>query len=162
MRLKAQAPITPASAPAITKPPVKDLTATLMENQLMQMSTPATSWTPPKQASSPTNPPNSFGAFQSTPALPWGGGSNSLASGNQWSGSPGMIQGSGMTMASSASINNGWSLTSPVTRQAGPPIGGMMNSMMMSPQQMSSSNSFGQSGTLPKPLSASEINDLLS
>ncbi|KAK3928134.1 SCY1-like protein 2 [Frankliniella fusca] len=176
MRLQTQAPILPASAPTPSKPQVKDLTSTLMESQLKQMTIPTQSWSQPKTATSPASPSNTFSAFQSTPALPWGGPASrpsSISPGNQWSGTPNVVSNlnmtsgfsnpslSSITSPTSGNVNNGWSMAASSPRPAVPLGSGMMSSMM-SPQQTSMSNSFPQSGTSTKPLSASEINDLLS
>ena len=174
MRLQTQSPMTPATAPLVSKPPVRDLTSTLMENQLKQMSVPTPNWTPPKQITSPTSSSSaSFGAFQSTPALSWGGAPNTMLSGNQWSGLSNMNQSnvppgvSLPTVPAATSVNNGWSLAASSPRPAAPFVGSnlMGNSAManlMSHQQMSSPSSLSATNTQAKPLSASEINDLLS
>lgn len=175
MRLQTQTPILPASAPTVSKPPVKDLTSTLMESQLKQMKLPTQSWSQPKSATSPTSASNAFSAFQSTPALPWGAPSNApnpMLAGNQWSAMSNMVSNNNMASGFSspplssitsptAGVNNGWSMAASSPRPAAPLGSGMMSSMM-SPQQMSIPNSFTQSGTSAKPLSASEINDLLN
>lgn len=161
LRLQAQTPIMPSAAPTVSKPPVKDLTATLMENQLMQMSTPTQMWTAPKQATSPTVGSGNFGAFQSTPALPWMNSPTTMMPGTQWSGLSNSIPMSMPSMTPAGNTNNGWSIAASSPRPAVPLSGGVM-SKVMSPPQMSVPNSFGQGSSPAKPLSASEINDLLN
>ncbi|KAJ1520830.1 hypothetical protein ONE63_003921 [Megalurothrips usitatus] len=167
VRLQAQNPIIPATAPTASKPQAKDLTSTLMENQLKMMNTPTPAWNQPRQVTSPTSPTSTFGAFQSTPALPWAGAAspNAMLSGNQWSGLSSNHAASVFPASmptSAGGVSNGWSIaTSPAQRPA-VPLGGSMMNNLMSPTQMSLPSSLSAAVSPTKPLSASEINDLLS
>jgi len=170
LQAQSQTTIIPTKVSPVSKPETRDLTTTLMENNLKQMShmtsaLPAPAFpVQPQSFPAPFRPagapgmvtsPTGFTAFQSTPALGWPNSATATqwSTGNMNSNSMSMNAGNLNSNQMSVNAQTGWS-TSMTSPPATP-----LNNMFRSPSSQFSNSSTPQSQT--KSLSNADINDLL-